>query len=170
MKAIFANKWVKRLFSIVSVLYTLGVCRICYYSIFYDIHIKSRSAVLLTASLVSLAALVIMLYSRKQILTRLASFIILPAMLPVVLLYFGEWEMIIPIIVTGVVILFLSGAGEGAKTAFGTIILLLYRKGDCHRERRVAFGKIPLQRRQHRGYLERQYGCVRRAELRRRRV
>ena len=51
---------------------------------------------------------------------------ILPAMLPVVLLYFGEWEIIIPIVITGVVILLLSGAGEGTKTALGTIILLLY--------------------------------------------
>jgi flagellar basal body-associated protein FliL len=47
-------------------------------------------------------------------------------MLPVVLLYFGEWGLIIPIIVVGIVILLLSGAGEGVKTALATIILLLY--------------------------------------------
>ena len=47
-------------------------------------------------------------------------------MLPVVLLYFGEWGMIIPIIITGVTILLLSGAGEGGKTAVGTIVLLMY--------------------------------------------
>ena len=47
-------------------------------------------------------------------------------MLPVVLLYFGEWGMIIPIIVTGVIILLLSGSGEGLKTALGTVTLLLY--------------------------------------------
>ncbi|MBR2283127.1 MAG: hypothetical protein IJ874_01740 [Ruminococcus sp.] len=126
MKTIFSNIWIKRLFSIVSVLYAAGVCRLCYYSIFYDIHIATRTTVLLITVFGSLAALLIMLYSRKQILTRLASFVILPAMLPVVLLYFGEWEIIIPIVITGVVILLLSGAGEGTKTALGTIILLLY--------------------------------------------
>jgi hypothetical protein len=75
---------------------------------------------------VSFVALVIMLYSRKMFLTKLSSVLILPAMLPVVLFYFGEWEMIIPIIVTGICILLLSGAGEGFKTAFGTIFLLMY--------------------------------------------
>ena len=47
-------------------------------------------------------------------------------MLPVVLLYFGEWGLIIPIVIVGIVILLLSGAGEGMKTAIATIILLLY--------------------------------------------
>ncbi len=75
---------------------------------------------------ISLIALMIMLYTRKQVLTRLGSFIILPAMLPVVLLYFGEWELIVPIIITGVLILLLSGSGEGAKTALGTLVLLMY--------------------------------------------
>ena len=93
---------------------------------FYDIHIKERTSLCLVISAVSLIVLVIMLYTRKQIMTRLSSFVILPAMLPVVLLYFGEWGMILPIIITGIAILLLSGAGEGAKTAIGTIILLMY--------------------------------------------
>jgi hypothetical protein len=44
----------------------------------------------------------------------------------VVLLYFGEWGMIIPIVVVGIVILLMSGAGEGIKTALATVILLMY--------------------------------------------
>lgn len=75
---------------------------------------------------VSIIALVAMLYTRNQILTRLVSFFILPIMLPVVILYFGEWELILPIMITGASILLFSGAGEGAKTAWGTITILLY--------------------------------------------
>ena len=112
--------------AVIGALYTVAVCFLCYYSIFYNIHINQRGSVCLVASAISLVALIIMLYTRKQIITRISSFIILPAMLPVVLLYFGRWEIIIPVIVTGVVILLLSGAGEGAKTAIGTIILLMY--------------------------------------------
>ncbi|MBO4878619.1 MAG: hypothetical protein J5501_11505 [Ruminococcus sp.] len=126
MKKVFSNIWTKRVISLIAVLYTVCVCRLCYYSIFYDMHVGSKTTALITASLISIIALLLMLYSRKQIVTRIASFVILPAMLPVVLLYFGEWEVIIPIIITGVVILLLSGAGEGIKTAMGTIILLLY--------------------------------------------
>lgn len=126
MKSFFSNIWVKRFFAIVGALYTLMVCMLCYNSIFYNIEIEQKVTVCMAVTGISVLALVIMLYARKQILTRLSSFLILPLMLPVVLLYFGEWEIIIPIIVTGIMILLLSGAGEGAKTAFGTIILLMY--------------------------------------------
>ncbi|SHM48560.1 hypothetical protein [Ruminococcus flavefaciens] len=126
MKRLFANVWTKRVVAILSVIYTYFVCKLCYYSIFYDIHVHQRTSLCLSITGVSLAALIIMLYTRHQILTRISSFIILPAMLPVVLLYFGEWGLIIPIIVVGIVILLLSGAGEGVKTALATVILLMY--------------------------------------------
>ena len=118
--------WTKRVVAVLSLLYALAVCRLCYFSIFYEIHVRDRVSLCLTVTVVSIIALVAMLYTRKQVITRIASFIILPAMLPVVLLYFGEWGMIIPIIITGVTILLLSGAGEGGKTAVGTIVLLMY--------------------------------------------
>ncbi|MBQ6213116.1 MAG: hypothetical protein IJJ57_09550 [Ruminococcus sp.] len=126
MKGLFSNIWTKRFFALIGALYTVGVCKLCYYSIFYNIHIDSRGSVCLAVSAVSLLALIIMLYTRKQVITRICSFVILAAMLPVVLLYFGEWELIFPIVITGIIILLLSGAGEGAKTALGTIILLMY--------------------------------------------
>ena len=126
MKSLFANVWTKRVVSVLSIVYTYFVIRLCYLSIFYTIEIHDRLSLCLTLSGISLAAVVIMLYTRKQILTRICSFIMLPAMLPVVLLYFGEWGMIIPIIVVGIVMLLLSGAGEGIKTALATIILLMY--------------------------------------------
>ena len=126
MKNFFENIWTKRAAAIVSLLYALEVCRLCYLSIFYEINIHAKISQCLIITGISILAIVVMLYTRKQILTRISSFIILPAMLPVVLLYFGEWGMIIPIVLTGVAILLLSGAGEGTKTALGTIVLLMY--------------------------------------------
>lgn len=126
MKKFLANVWTKRVVALLSLLYAYGVCCLSYFSVFYDIHIEDRTSLCLAITGVSIIALVLMLYTRKQIVTRIVSFIILPLMVPVVLLYFGEWGMIIPIIVTGVIILLLSGASEGGKTAVGTIVLLLY--------------------------------------------
>lgn len=126
MNNFLGNVWTKRVVAVLSLLYALAVCRLCYFSIFYEIHVRDRFSLCLTVTVVSIIALVAMLYTRKQVITRIASFMILPAMLPVVLLYFGEWGMIIPIIITGVTILLLSGAGEGGKTAVGTIVLLMY--------------------------------------------
>ena len=126
MKDFFDNIWTKRVVSVLGVLYTVCVCFLCYYSIYYNIHVESAMSVCLIVSAISLIALVVMLYTRKQILTRICSFIILPAMLPVVLMYFDHKEILIPVIAVGVIILLLSGASEGAKTAIGTVILLLF--------------------------------------------
>lgn len=126
MKKFFANIWTKRVISLLSGLYAFMACWLCYCSIFYSIEISSRISLCMLVTGISIFAVVVMLYTRKQIITRIASVVILPAMLPVVLLYFGEWGIIIPIIAAGVTILLLSGAGEGFKTAFGTIFLLLY--------------------------------------------
>ncbi|MCQ2458918.1 MAG: hypothetical protein MJ081_00955 [Ruminococcus sp.] len=126
MKNIMSNIWTKRAFALISLLYALGVCRLAYLAIFYDIHIKSASLLCVVLSAVSVIALIAMFYSRKQIITRISSVVILFAMLPVALLYFGQWCIIIPIVLTGIIIFLGSGAGEGAKTVWGTIILLTY--------------------------------------------
>ncbi len=126
MKNFFENIWTKRFVSVIAALYTVGVCCLSYFSVFYSIHVRDRVSLCIVVSAISVIALILMLYTRKQLLTRISSFLILTAMLPVVLLYFGEKELLIPIILTGVFILLLSGAGEGTKTLVGTIILLMY--------------------------------------------
>lgn len=126
MKAFFSNVWTKRFVSLIAALYTVGVCCLAYYSIFFSIYVDDKLSLCLVVSAISVIALILMLYTRKQILTRISSFLILTAMIPVVLLYFGEKELIIPIIITGVIILLSSGAGEGTKTVIGTVILLFY--------------------------------------------
>ncbi len=126
MKAFFSNVWTKRFVSLIAALYTAGVCCLAYFSIFFSIHVDDRLSLCLLVSAVSVIALILMLYTRKQLLTRISSFVILTAMIPVVVLYFSEKALLIPIVITGVLILLLSGAGEGTKTVIGTIILLLY--------------------------------------------
>ena len=126
MKNFFENIWTKRFVSVIAALYTVGVCCLSYFSVFYSIHVRDRVSLCIVVSAISVIALILMLYTRKQLLTTISSFLILTAMLPVVLLYFGEKELLIPIILTGVFILLLSGAGEGTKTLVGTIILLMY--------------------------------------------
>lgn len=126
MKAFFSNVWTKRFVSLIAALYTVGVCGLAYFSIFYSIQVDDRLSLCLVVSAVSVIALILMLYTRKQILTRISSFLILTAMIPVVVLYFNEKALLIPIVITGILILLFSGAGEGTKTVIGTIILLFY--------------------------------------------
>lgn len=126
MKAFFSNVWVKRFVSIIPVFYTIAVGYLCYYSIFYDIHIQDRQSLCVIVSAISLIALILMLYTRNQLLTKISSFLILAAMLPVVVFWMDEKHLYVPIVIAGVIILLFSGASEGKKTMLGTIILLSY--------------------------------------------
>ncbi len=126
MKAFFSNVWVKRFVSIIPVFYTIAVGYLCYYSIFYDIHIQEKQSLCIIVSAISLIALILLLYTRNQLLTKISSFAILTAMLPVVIMYFDEKALYIPIVAVGIIILLFSGASEGKKTMLGTVILLMY--------------------------------------------
>lgn len=123
---ILSNVWLKRGASVLGVLYTVLICIFSYRAIFYEIVITQRVSFCMLMSAVSILACTLMIYSRKQILTRLSGFIMFPALLPVVLLCFGSWELIIPLAACAIIIFFANGANEGAKTLLGTIYLLVY--------------------------------------------
>lgn len=129
MNDFFANKWTKRVVSLLSPVYCALVFFLAYLSVFYDMTVRNPVIVCILVSAVSLIALVLMLYTRHQFLTKLVSLLLLPGMLLPLLLYFGQWEVLIPPLVAALVIFFFSGLGETTKTVFGTIALLLYLLG-----------------------------------------
>lgn len=120
------NLWLKRIASIIGLIFAVYICVLAYRSLFYDVIIKKPVMFCAYLSALSLGALAAMLYSRRQMATKVASFIMLPALLPIVIMCLGSWEMIIPLAICSLVIFFASGANEGAKTLLGTIYVLLY--------------------------------------------
>ena len=129
MNEFLSNPWTKRAASLVSVLFCVGICGLSYLSVFYEVRMVHPVSFCIVWSLLSLLFLTVMLYSRRQVLTRLSSFLLLPALFPAVLLCFGNWGLILPLVLTSLVIFFLSGSGETIKTVLGTIYLLLYVLG-----------------------------------------
>ena len=121
-----SNVWLKRIASVFSLIYAIYICILSFRSFFYDVIIKKPLVFCLYLSVVSAAALVVMIYSRKQLATKLASFVMIPALLPIIIMCLGSWEMIIPLAICAVTIFFASGANEGTKTLLGTLYLLVY--------------------------------------------
>ncbi|MGN1481522.1 hypothetical protein [Porcipelethomonas sp.] len=121
-----SNIWLKRIASVFSLIYAVYICVLAFRSVFYDVIIKKPVVFCVYLSAISAAALVIMIYSRKQLATKLASLILIPALLPIILMCLGSWEMIIPLAICAVTIFFASGANEGTKTLLGTVYLLIY--------------------------------------------
>lgn len=129
MNELFSNIWMKRVVSLLSPLYAVGVFWFAYYAVFYDMELLRPMQACVLVSAISIFALVVMLYTREQLITKLTSLLLLPGMLLPVLLYFGQWGVLIPPLVVALVIFFFSGMSETAKTVWGTIFLLLYLLG-----------------------------------------
>ena len=129
MSNFLGNPWVKRVVSLLSGVYAAFVLIFAYHSIFYELVLIDSRQVCILTSLISVIALIFMLYTRENFITKLSSILILAGMLPPILLYFGQWWILIPPFVVGVIIFFFSGLGETAKTIWGTVILLLYLIG-----------------------------------------
>ncbi len=129
MTKFFASKWTQFAVSLLSPLYCVLILGLSYFSIFYEMTVINPKSTCLMLSAISVVALVIMLYTRKQPITIVTSLVMLPALLPAILLYFGQWHVLIPLLVVSLVIFFFSGLGETAKTVFGTIFVLLYLLG-----------------------------------------
>lgn len=125
----FANKWTKRVVSLLSPLYCVVIFYFAYLSIFYKLDLPEPGTACMIATGSSIVALATMLYTRKQLLTKIASLLILPAMVFPVMIYFGQWGVLVPLAVMALMIFFLSGLGETAKTIWGTVFLLLYLLG-----------------------------------------
>lgn len=118
--------WWKRIVSLIGVIYTAIIGWFSYLSIFYEVEITNKVAFCIVLCVVSLFVLLCMLYTRFQLLTKLCGFLLLPLAFPLIMLCFGEWELIIPIATVSILIFFLTGATEKKKTIFGMIYLLLY--------------------------------------------
>jgi len=123
---IFHNIWFKRALSILSIVYAIYICLISYRSIFYDVIITNPVMFCIYLSIISAAAVTVMIFTRHQILTKIASFIVLPALLPIVIMCLGSWEMIVPLALAAIIVFFASGATEGTKTLLGTVYVLIY--------------------------------------------
>lgn len=129
MSNFFSNKWTKRVVALLGPVYTAFVVYFAYLSVYYNLVVlQPRQAVVLTSA-VSLFALIVMLYTRETFITKLCSLILLPAMLLPLLMFFGQWGVLLPPLITALIIFFFSGIGETGKTIWGTIFLLLYLLG-----------------------------------------
>ncbi len=87
----------------------------------------------------------IMLFTRKQIITKMCAMITPLISFAILLLGFGNWFIIIPPIIVGVLIFFLCSVGETTKIVLGTIYLIMYVVGVLvYLTFQMLFGNISL--------------------------
>lgn len=79
--------------------------------------------------ILSVVFLGLMLFSRREIMTRIISIFMLPVVFCLILFNMGDWVLIVPPFVVAVIIFFAAGTGENVKVVMGTIYLLMYVLG-----------------------------------------
>lgn len=129
LKRFFSNPWTKRGFSLLTIPYGVMLFWFAYTSLFYDITVTSKPKFGACLILMCVASFAVMFYTRKTVLTTVMSTLPLICLLPIALLNFGNWVLLVPIVLVSVPMFFLCGAGEGGKTMLGTTILLIYLLG-----------------------------------------
>jgi len=75
---------------------------------------------------VNIAALGLMIYTRKQVITMINCMLLPPIVFVIVIFGFGNWYLIIPPLVVMAAMFFINTANETLKTVLGTMYLLLY--------------------------------------------
>ena len=122
---------VQFLLSFLSLLYLKGVIKLAFYSMFYrlDIPEENRSKYCFMVSLVCIFFGAVMLFTRRQIITRIVIMCSMPFYLPIILFNYKYLVLLVPLGVMVVITYLASGTGEGPKTILGAVFLMMYVLG-----------------------------------------
>lgn len=118
----------KFLLSFLTLFYFKGVLRLAFYSMFYrlDIPEDMRGKYCFLVTLVCIFFGALMLFTRRQIVTRLVIMCSMPFYLPILLFNYKYLVLLVPLFIMVVITYLASGTGEGPKTILGAVFLSMY--------------------------------------------
>lgn len=131
MKAILDNIWVKRCVSVFASAYFAVVALLTYATFLYKLEFAEgmKGPFLVIYATASIFFLILMIYSRDMMLTRIISLLMMPLAFCLILLNMFNWALIVPPFIVALVMFFAAGTKENVKVIMGTIYLLLYALG-----------------------------------------
>lgn len=131
MSDFLSNPWVKRSVSVFNLAYFAVVCMFTFATFLYDIEFAEGKEVtfFVIYFVASVLFMCLMIYSRREICTKLVSVALLPVCFALILFNWGNWILIVPPFIVGLVMFFASGVHETTKVVLGTIYLLIYVLG-----------------------------------------
>lgn len=126
VKEILTSKWFKCFLGILTCSYTILLGYIVYAVTFYDIEYTNKVLFAIIYTLISAVVCALVFYTRKSPFTCAFSMINIVLFLPILLIDFGNWPLLIPGILVTLFSFFCSKMNVTAKTVIGTIFLLMY--------------------------------------------
>ncbi len=128
-KNILSNKWLQFGVSIFTFAYLALVSVLAVWTFLYEIRFRSERAFNVIYIAVSVIFLVLLLYTRKRLPTRIVAMTLLFPVFLLILFNSSRPVIFVPPLVVGVILFFASGAGESTKVIMGTIYILMYVVG-----------------------------------------
>lgn len=124
--AFFKNVWFKRTVALLCWGYTALMCWVAWLSFGYCFEYENATSLFVLYLFVHIAVFGLMIYTRKQMFTRINCMLLPPVIFVIVICSFGNWYMILPPLILVLAMFFINSANETLKTVLGTIYLLMY--------------------------------------------
>ena len=114
--------------SLLSILYLVGIVKLAYYSVFYQLQITEaqRTPFCIQVCFICLFFTAVLLYTRKQAITRFAIMLSMPFHLFIFLFNYQFRVLIVPLAIMILITYIFSGVGEGPKTVLGAVFVMIY--------------------------------------------
>lgn len=122
----FNNKWTKRGFSIISVGYVVFLTWLAWMTFAYHFVYENAVAIFLVYSFINVMFATVMIYTRRNIVTKLCVLVLHPIILFMMVYGFGEWYLLAPPFIAATIIFLVSGMIESLKVILGTIYMILF--------------------------------------------
>ena len=131
MKEFLSNIWVKRAVGVFNLVYFAVIGLLTFATFLYDLEFtegqeQSFFTIYVAASVI---ILVLMIYSRDVMVTKIISVLLLLVVFCLLLFNMYNWILVIPPLVVALIMFFVAGTHETVKVVMGTIYLLMYVLG-----------------------------------------
>lgn len=127
--AFFKNVWFRRAVALLCWGYTALMLWVAWLNFGYFFVFDNPTPLFVLYLFVNIAALGLMIFTRKQMFTKINAYILPPIVFAIVIFGFGNWYMIAPPLAVVVVAFFVNNSNETLKTVLGTMYLLMYVVG-----------------------------------------
>ena len=124
--AFFKNIWFRRGVAIACWGYTALMVWIAWLTFGYYFEFENATSLFVLYLFVNIAALGLMILSRKQVITMVNCMLLPPIIFTIVIFGFGNWYIILPPLAVVIAMFFINSSNETLKTVLGTFYLLMY--------------------------------------------
>lgn len=124
--AFLKNIWFRRGVAVACYGYTGFLIWVAWLCMGYYMVLENPTPLFVLYLFVNFAAMGLLVFTRKQVITQVNTFLIPLVVLALVIFGFGHWFIVIPPAVVMVVAFFCARSNETLKTVFGTLYLLFF--------------------------------------------